>query len=426
MTALASELEIRALEPRTEKAARFTELARLLVDAYPVMHVDSTEAFDRFVVSLREGIEYEWARLVVAERDGELAGMMRLFDFEMNVRGRDAFTGGVGAVAVSPLHKRRGVARALIAWYLEHYRSRGAAFAILHPFRYDFYRALGFGYGTPMHRYSFAPGALRDEGARGNPRILTAADADEVIAFHERMRATTNGLTVRHREPTLRALRDVEVRLVGVEDGGRLCALMQVKAIAGPDAVRNRDELQVRDLLAEDRAAEAALLRYLRAQRDQFARIVVESQDDAFYLAAGDPRDGSDIAVAPPAAHRVAETGLGVMYRIVDVERAFAHLPASRDSFVLRVTIDDPFLPATAGDWTFRFGSHGAPRRDEDAPPDASLSIGIHDLSSLVAGSLRLRDLARHGLAIVDPLDRMAALDAAFAVDQAPICMARF
>lgn len=425
MTATASELEIHQLDFRTESPARFTELARLLVDAYPIMHVDSVEAFDRFVVALRESESFTEARLIVAERCGELAGTMRLFDFEMNVRGRDAFTGGVGAVAVSALHKRRGVARALIAWYLEHYRSRGAAFAVLHPFRYDFYRALGFGYGTPMHRFGFAPGDLREDGARGTPRILTEADADEVIAFHERMRATTNGLMTRHRVPTLRALRDVELRLIGVEDDGRLGGLMQVKAVAGPDEVRNCDELLVRDVLAEDSAVEAALLRYLRAQRDQFVRVVVETQDAAFYLNARDPRDGSDVAVAPPAAHRIAETGLGAMYRIIDVERAFAYLPPCPDPFVLRLRIDDPFLAATAGDWTFRFDANGA-RRDESARADATLSIGIHDLSSLVVGSLRLRDLLRRRLASVEPRDRLAQVDAAFACSQPPICTTRF
>lgn len=45
----------------------------------------------------------------------------------MNVRGIDALTGGVGSVAVALAHKRQDVARALIALYLDYYRTRGAA-----------------------------------------------------------------------------------------------------------------------------------------------------------------------------------------------------------------------------------------------------------------------------------------------------------
>ncbi len=426
MTSTAAGLRIRELDLRRETPALFEELGRMLVDAYPIMHVDSADAFDRFVTSLRESEPYAEARWAIAECEGAPAGAMRLYDFEMNVRGRDALAGGLGSVAVSALHKRRGVARAMIAWYLDDYRHRGAAFGVLYPFRPDFYRKVGFGYGTPMQRYRFAPAELRGDGARGTPRVLREDDAGEVLAFHERVRALTNGLIKRHLIPTLRALRDPELRTIGIEDGGALRGLMQVKAIAGPDAVRNRDELQVRDLLWEDDVYGAALLSYLRAQRDQFARVTIESQDAALYLAARDPRDGSDVTVATPAGHRVAETGLGVMYRILDVETAFAHLPAAGTPLVMQVRIDDPFVAETSGAWTFRFGPHGAPRRDEGARPDATLSIGIHDLSSVVLGSLRLRDAVRHRLATLEPRERLPAADAAFAVAQPPICTTRF
>ena len=45
---------------------------------------------------------------MIALRDGVLAGAMRLYDFQMNVRGRDALTGGVGSVGVARAHKRQG------------------------------------------------------------------------------------------------------------------------------------------------------------------------------------------------------------------------------------------------------------------------------------------------------------------------------
>ena len=88
---------------------------------------------------------------------------------------------------------------------------------------------------------------------------------------------------------------------VAVEEAGEVRGFMQASAAvggvpAGGDELRNRDELIVRDLAYEDERALAALLGYLRAQRDQFARVVVESQDEAFYLASSDPRDGSDLA----------------------------------------------------------------------------------------------------------------------------------
>ena len=131
----------------------------------------------------------------------------------MNVHGRDALAGGVGAVAVARAHKRQGIARAMIAWYLDHVSRRGAPFAILHPFRLDFYRALGFGYGTPVHRYRFAPASLRADGARGTVRLLGPGRPRSLLACDERLRASTHGLIVRERWPNERLLGDAAAAL---------------------------------------------------------------------------------------------------------------------------------------------------------------------------------------------------------------------
>jgi predicted acetyltransferase len=440
---------MRILDPADE--AIWTALARLDADAYPILEITSAEELATMAERIRAGAQagVPVVRDVVAERGGALAGAMRLFDYTMNVRGTDALAGGVGSVAVDLAHKRQGVARALIRWYLDHYRERGAPFAILHPFRLDFYRKLGFGYGTPMHRYRFAPAALRANephlmgGAHGTARSFSAralgpADVDAVLACTERVRPHVNGLIAKHRHGMERALVDAKLRYVGVEDAGVLRGYMQTTVEVDMER-RNRDALIVRDVHAEGDAAFAALLAYLRAQRDQFARIVIESQDESLYLATADPRDGSDVAVAPPAAHRVAETGLGIMYRVLDVERAFAHLPAADAPFTLRLDVEDPFYPATHGTWAFRFGPHGAPRPvDGGAPhdaaaydgggamPDATLRIGIADLSSLVVGSLDLPALVRHRLATLEPASALPRVARAFAVDQRPVCNTRF
>lgn len=419
-------LEIRPLE-LDEPSRTFAALARLTVDGYPILHVTSEEEIEKLAARFETEANQAQTRWVVGECDGALAGAMRLHDFTMNVRGRDALTGGVGSVAVAREHKRRGIARALIGWYLDHYRERGAAFGILHPFRFDFYRALGFGYGTPVHRYRFATAALRDEGARGTIRPVGVADAEALEACYERVRAQTNGLATVHRWRLERMLGEAVLRYVAVEDGGEIRGFMQTSVVhASDDLLRNRDELVVRDLIAEAPAYRAALIGYLRSQRDQFARVMVESQDETLYLISDDPRDGSDESVAPPAGHRIARTGLGMMYRVLDVEAAFAHLPPSPVRFTLRAEIEDAFFAPTAGAWTFRFEPHGAPHPVPAADADAALRIGIADLSSALVGSLRVGDLVRTGLASVEPLAMLDTVDAAFRADRPPVCITRF
>jgi predicted acetyltransferase len=418
-------LEIRPLgddEPR----ATFDALARLLADAYPIMRLRTAEELAEHTTRLHADANLPQTRWVIAERGGALAGAMRLYDFTMNVRGRDALAGGVGSVGAARAHKRQGIARALIAWYLDHYRERGAPFAILHPFRFDFYRALGFGYGTPVHRYRFAPATLRDDGARGTIREVRAGDADAVIACYERVRASAHGLLAFHRWRIERQLDDAALRYVAVEDGGEIRAFMQTSTVTpDDDLLRNRDELVVRDMVAEDTPYRAALFAHLRAQQDQFARVVIESQDGALYLRSTDPRDGSDQSVAPPAGHRIAGTGQGMMYRILDLAAAFAHLPVPASPFTLRIDVEDTFFAPTNGTWTFRLGPGGASYAD-GALADATLRIGIADLSSVVMGSLRLRDVIRNGLAAVEPRAMTDRVEAAFRVDEPPVCITRF
>ncbi len=426
MALATAELEIRTLVPDREDPRMFAALAQLFADAYPIMELKTADELARFAERIQKNAGAPGTADVIAERNGTLVAAMRLYDFVMNVRGADALTGGVGSVAVSLAHKRQGIARTLLAWYLDHYRARNAPFAILHPYRPDFYRAIGFGYGTPSRRFRFAPATLRDEGARGTIRLLDENDADALIACHERVRARTHGLIAKRRWHAERLLGDAALRYVGVEDGGELNGFMQTSVVLGGERIRNADELTVRDLTYEDDASLAALLGYLRSQRDQFARVVVETQDDAFYLASTDPRDGSDLAVAPPATHRVAESGLGVMYRILDVPAALATLPASGARFTLRIDVADAFLAQTAGTWTFCFDPQARPRRDDGARPDATLTIGIADLSSVALGSLRLRDVVAHRLAKVEPADTLALIDAAFRAEQPPVCTTRF
>jgi predicted acetyltransferase len=93
-------------------------------------------------------------------RQGQLAGGMRLHDFRMNLRGARIRAGGVGLVAVHLLHKKEHVAREMVEFFLRNCRERGMPLALLYPFRPDFYRQMGFGYGTKLNRYRFSPAGL--------------------------------------------------------------------------------------------------------------------------------------------------------------------------------------------------------------------------------------------------------------------------
>jgi len=81
MTTAMRALEIRALEPDGEDPALFLALSRLVADAYPIMRRTTDEALASYAEQLRQSLAHPGTRLVVAERDGAPAGVMRLYDY---------------------------------------------------------------------------------------------------------------------------------------------------------------------------------------------------------------------------------------------------------------------------------------------------------------------------------------------------------
>ena len=146
-------------EVRPVQDDEFDEYARMTLDAYPAMFPPMTE-------EQRLGW-LERMRKVNAEpgpvkhygcyRGGEMVGGMRLHDFKMTVYGAQLPVGGVGNVFVDLPHKKEHVAKDMMEWFHRHYLEQGTSLAVLYPFRPDFYRAMGYGYGRKMNRYRFRP-----------------------------------------------------------------------------------------------------------------------------------------------------------------------------------------------------------------------------------------------------------------------------
>lgn len=424
MLATRGTLAIREIAAHDDRG--IASAVELYGQAYPVLKLDTATAVADAAGRTQRRLSSGESRLFLAERDGTVAGTMMVYDYLMRLRDGDVAVAGLGSVAVGLAHKRRGVAKALVSFHLDDARARGAAFSILHPFRADFYRALGYGYGTPTQRYRFAAGTLRTDGAQGSARLLTVDDAGALVACTERVRTGVNGLLAKSDALAQRLLGEPQIRYVGIEDaGGVLRAYAKTMVVLGPEGSVNTNELLVSDIAYEHDAAFAALLAYLRAQEDQYPYVAVEVQDPAFYLVSTDARDGTDTLVGPPATHRIAQTGLGIMYRVTDMDAAFERCGAGAMPLTLRLVVADSFSAPTRGTFTYRFVPGRAPERDDAAEADVTLAIAIADLSSLVAGSHRLRDLIRHRLASVVPESQTARLAALFEADP-PVCTTRF
>jgi predicted acetyltransferase len=404
-----------------------TPFTRIAANAYPAMRLSTEEDMRSFEERMRARLDPPVDTLHGAFRDGALVGGMRLIEFHMNVRGVTLPTGGVGLVAVDLLHKKEKVARDLIAAFLEWCRARNAPLAALYPFRPDFYKRMGFGYGTKASQYALLPDAFPAAGDRSRLRFLGIADKEAVGACYARVQRRTHGMMEKLPKELDRHLDGGDARVIGYERDGALSGYMAFGFETDPKGNFIVNNLHVRELIYETREALAALLAFIHSQADQIARVTLETQDETFHHLFADPRDDSG-RLFPPVYHQTNTQGVGVMYRVVDTRAAWAALASvdfGGETLRLRLHARDSFQPANDGAVTVAF-QDGRPRVIEDGQHDVALSLDVAEFSSLLMGAVDLESLYLYGLADVSDPGWLPRLTRLFSTPRKPICTTPF
>lgn len=191
-------------------------------------------------------------------REGEINGLMQLYDFTMNFDGTEVGMGGVGMVAVDFYHKKAKVAKELIEFYLRFYRERKAPFAALYPFRPDFYKQMGFGYGAKMNQYNLLPAALPNKGNRKAVRPLQSGAQAQMAACYMRAYAKTHGLFAKAAKDFNRVFENNAFRVMGYERDGELRGFSVFQF--HHDAATRTNDIELFEFVYEDRDSLAALL----------------------------------------------------------------------------------------------------------------------------------------------------------------------
>jgi predicted acetyltransferase len=415
-----------------------TEIRPLAEDELPAFAVIAANAYPAFQAHSaeeRHTIVQRWIAQaadptisnVGAFRDGRLVGAMKLYDFTMNVRGAQLPTGGVGMVAVDLLHKKQRVAFDLIQHFLHHYRERGATLTELYPFRPDFYKQMGFGYGTKMSEYRARTESFPAGPGRERLRTLTIADAPALLECYNRYQAATHGMIRRDEFSFPRRFANPAHHAIGYERDGRLTGYLLFDDATDPNGNFVLNDLIVEELVYETPDALAALLAFLRSQADQFRTVVIRTQDPTFHHLLADPRDDSGRLI-PSVYHQSDTQGVGLMYRVIDLPGVFAAL-AGRDfngqTIRLQITLDDSFFPENAGPVTVAFDS-GQPHVTDDPAHDAAIRLDVTEFSSLLLGAVSFKRLHQYGLAQLSDPSALEVIDRLFRVDDPPICMTAF
>lgn len=399
---------------------------KITAGAYPGLKIFSDD--DRSRLYNRLAMTYDDPAVAIYglyQEQRLLAGMI-LYDFNMNFRGEFVPVGGLGSLAVDLLHRKRKLAKEMITFYMRHFRDRGVCLSLLYPFRLDFYRRMGFGYGTKMNQYAFRSEGIRQTMVESRPIVyLGADDVEKVLACHERYAAATHGMISGTVELFRQMLTNPSLRTVGYFDGGELKGYLTFDFENQEHFLRN--DLRVKQLIYEDSFALHGLFAFLRSLADQSERIVVSTQDETFHHLLNDPGNRSH-NLLPSVFHESNAQGVGLMYRLLNLPGLFSlarPVRFGKETLTVKIALVDSFLPENNDQVVVHF-DHGQPSLVRQGQHDTEIRLDVSDFSSLIMGVISFRQLFAYGQAEISEVGYIDQVSRLFATDSKPICMTTF
>jgi predicted acetyltransferase len=358
-------------------------------------------------------------------REGNLMAGMLIYEFMMNVRGTFVQSGGLGSLAVDLLHRKQKLGKEMVSFYLRRIRDHGASIALLYPFRHDFYKRMGFGYGTKMNQYVFRPEGIRRSGSWEHVEYLTVNDAGKVLDCYDRFAAATHGMILGSKGRVEQMLNNPSLSTVGFTKGSRVLGYLTYGFEKRGNFLQN--DLSIKQMVYESPEVLNELLSFLRSLADQFARIVVNTQDDAFHHLLGDPGNRSG-NLLPSVFHESNTQGLGLMYRVIDLPGVFSRYRNARfgsRTCRMKITVKDSFMAQNDDSVVVHF-KEGLASVVEGGEFDAEIRLDIADFSSMFMGVIKFNQLAAYGLAQVEHAEYAVLVNRLFETENRPICMTTF
>lgn len=376
----------------------------------------------------------EFDRAFGAFDGGTIVGGAGAFSFQMRVPGAIAAVAGVSLVAVLPSHRRQGILSALMRRQLAEVNERGEAVAALFASESGIYGRYGYGRASWHAAYRLsrgdgvlAPGAPADPGLR--LRIAEPVSArGELALVYDQALARRPGLYVRAAPWWDRLLTDLhtdggtpgQVRCLLAEDdsGPRGYAIFTAQESWDQDAVLPEGVLEVREAIATDPAATAALWGNLLS-RDLISEFHARMRpvDDALLYLLADPR----------RVRSLVSDGLWI--RLVDVKRALTQRRYSCPADLV-IEVADELCPHNAGRWRLAATADAAPAgfraTCERTTARADLVVPVQALGAAYLGGTRLGAIAEAGLVTESTPGSLAALSTALSWDPAPWCPMTF
>lgn len=367
--------------------------------------------------------EFDGDDLFGVYRNEKLVGGMRLTDFNMKLLSEKAPVGGIGCVAVDLSHKKEKAAKDMIGYACKYFKEKGMSIVTLYPFRADFYKNMGFGYGVELRQYKIEPKYFPKGLSKEHVVFLYEENKDEIIDCYNKFLQKYSGM-MEKTEPCVKNLFRNDRRIVGYKKENKILGYI---SFSFNTKYLLKNDLVIHELVYESHEVLLELCTFLHSQEDQFDRIIINTPDEYFHYLANNPANGEYTAFNS-IKNEFCVSAIGLMYRVVDVKRLFEVLNNhnfNKQSCKLKLTIIDDFFKSNNGSLVVHF-KEGISTICDNEDYETQVTLKVSDFSSMVMGAINFKTLVEYGLAKISDDEYIDIINSIFITDKKPMCITYF
>ncbi|MGM7684247.1 GNAT family N-acetyltransferase [Cytobacillus sp. Hm23] len=406
----------------------FRDFAKISVNAYPGLYNSSEDKIKQLEEKFIELQSIESSKVFYgAFKDQKAVGGMRLYDYTLTLFSSQINAGGIGSVAVDLLHKKEKIGKDLIYFSLQHFREKGFPLAVLYPFRPDFYKKMGFGYGTKTNQYRIQPDSFPKGRSKKHLQYIEASEATELLDCYNRVAKMTHGMIKKNYNDAASIFKKQANSIIAYKEEGTIRGYLVFTFNKVDKNNFLLNNLIIEEIIYENTEVLQELLTFLNSQMDQVNEVIVHTQDEYFHYLLTDVRNGTN-HIMPHVYHESNIQGVGIMYRVINTKAIFQQLSShnfNNANCKLKITINDDFLKENEGSVILYF-EDGKVIVMEESEYDVEISLHVSEFTSMLVGSIALKQLLSYGLVSISDSTYVETVNRIFATDHKPICTTRF
>lgn len=399
---------------------RYTEIA---YDAYPSFKDLDSEALKSYKADVKKYmLEDDSVTFYGMFDNDKMVAVMRLFDFETNLFGKILKTSGIGFLGVALDYKKKKAARDMLKFYEKTYRDIGVPIGSLLPFRPDFYRRMGYGFGSKISKYVIPASRFPACYDEVDIRKVNKSEYYLLDELHDSVVESTHGMNRKLFYEKKSMQKELYNKVFALYEDGKPKGYINLEFRNGKDDNYTINNMYIHELIYDSPSTFKRLLGFIKKQEEQVTYVIIPTCNDDLYHVFNDPRNNTLNYI--PFGYLESNTqGVGMMYKIFDIAEVFRtcnHRDYNGVDALVKIEIEDGFVENSVKEIVVRFINGRAIIVDDIDSVDLCIKTDIASFSSMFMGVVLPGSLYRMGMLEISDSDMIPLLDRAFNYHQKP------